>query len=84
MDRDPKGQSRWYAMTSLQTVPCQIAGILALSGWKRNCFHQSDTFAGHVGEELHLHSVDLSVTPELLCILKESRTKVRVAFFILA
>ena len=28
MDRDPEGQSRGYDMTSLQTVPCHIAGIL--------------------------------------------------------
>ena len=31
MDRDPEGQSRGYDMTSLQTVPWHIAGMLALS-----------------------------------------------------
>ena len=29
--RDPEGQSRWYDMTSLQTVSFHIAGLLALS-----------------------------------------------------
>ena len=31
MDRDPEGQLRGKGMTSLQTVPCHIAGMLALS-----------------------------------------------------
>ena len=38
MDRDKEGQSRGYRMTSLQTVPCYIAGMLALSCWKRKLF----------------------------------------------
>ena len=64
---DPEGQPRGYGMTSLQTVPCHSAGILALSCWKRKCLQQSDTFAGNVGEGLHRHSVGLLVTAELLC-----------------
>ena len=81
MDRDPEGKSRGYDMTSLQTVPCHIAGMLALSCWKKkNCFQQSDKFAGHVGEGLHLHSLDIEVTTELLCILNIPYTKLRVAF----
>ena len=38
MDRDLEGQSRGYMydMTSLQTVPCHIAGMGALSCWKKN------------------------------------------------
>ena len=35
MDGDPEGQSRGYDITSLQTVPCHIAGMLILSYWKR-------------------------------------------------
>ena len=31
MDKDPEGQSSEYDMTSLQTVPCHIAGMLELS-----------------------------------------------------
>ena len=27
MDWDSEGQSRWYDITSLQTVPCHIVGI---------------------------------------------------------
>ena len=50
MDWDPEGRLRGYDMTSLQTVPCHIAGTLALS---------CDEFAGHVGEGLHLHCVGL-------------------------
>ena len=46
-------------MTSLQTVPCHSAGILALSWRKIKCFQQSDKFAGHVGEGLHQLSVGL-------------------------
>ena len=38
MDRDPEGHSRGDDMTSLQTVPCHIAGMLALSCWKRKLF----------------------------------------------
>ena len=38
MDRDPEDQSRGYDMTSLQTVPCHIAGMLALPCWKRKLF----------------------------------------------
>ena len=38
MDLDPKGQSRGYEMTSLQTVPWHIAGMLALPCWKRKLF----------------------------------------------
>ena len=53
--RDQEGQSRRYDMTSLQTVPCYIAGMLALSCLNR----KSDKFAGQVGEGLHLHSVGL-------------------------
>ena len=30
MDRDLEGQSSGYDMTSLQTVPCHIAGMLEL------------------------------------------------------
>ena len=48
MDRDLEGQSRGYDMTSFQTVLCHIAGMLAMSCWKGNCFQQSDSFAGHV------------------------------------
>ena len=59
MDRSPEGQSRGHKMTSLQTVPWHIAGMLALSCWKKKCFQQSDKFAGHVGEGLHLHNVGL-------------------------
>ena len=35
IDREPEGQSRGYDMTSLQTVPCHIADMLASSCWKR-------------------------------------------------
>ena len=38
MARDPEGQARGYDMTSLQTVPCHIAGMVALSCWKRKLF----------------------------------------------
>ena len=38
MDQDPEGQSRGYDMTSLQTVPCHIAGMLPMSCWKRKLF----------------------------------------------
>ena len=38
MDPDPDGQSRGYEMTSLLTVPCHIARMLALSYWKRKLF----------------------------------------------
>ena len=30
MDRDPESQSRWYDMTSLQTVSCHIASMVVL------------------------------------------------------
>ena len=53
--RDPEGQSRVYDMTSLQTVPCYIAGMVALSCWNK----KSDKFTGQVDEGLHLHSVGL-------------------------
>ena len=33
-----EGQSRGYAMNSLHTVPCHIAGMGALSYWKRKLF----------------------------------------------
>ena len=78
MDRDPEGQLRGYDMTNFQTVPCHIAGMVALS------FQQSDTFAGHVGERLHLHSDGLYVTPEILYKLNKPYTKLRVALFFLA
>ena len=35
---DPDGQSRGYDITSLQTLPCHIAGMLALSCWKRKLY----------------------------------------------
>ena len=38
MDRDPEGQSRWYDMTSLQTVPCHIASMEALTWGKKKLF----------------------------------------------
>ena len=38
MDRDPEGQSGGYDMTSFLTVTCHIAGMLALSCWKRKLF----------------------------------------------
>ena len=38
IDQDPEGQSRGYNMISMQTVPCHIAGMLALSCWKRKLF----------------------------------------------
>ena len=38
MDQDPEGQLRGCGMTTLQTVPGHIAGILALSCWKRKLF----------------------------------------------
>ena len=31
MDREPEGQSIGFDMTSMQTVPCHIAGMLELS-----------------------------------------------------
>ena len=31
MDQEPEAQSSGYYMTSLQTVPCHIAGMLELS-----------------------------------------------------
>ena len=46
-------------MISLQTVTWHIAGMMALLAGRENCFQQSDKFAGHVGEGLHLHSVGL-------------------------
>ena len=51
---------------------------------RENCFQQSDIFAGHVGEGLHLHCVGLYATLKLLCKLNEPYTKLRVAFFLLA
>ena len=38
IDRDLEGQSRWYDMTSLQTVPCHIASMVALTCEKRKLF----------------------------------------------
>ena len=38
MDLDLECQSMGYDMTSLQIVPCHIAGMLALSCWKRKLF----------------------------------------------
>ena len=38
IDMDLKGQSRGYDMASLQTVPCNIGGILVLSCWKSEMF----------------------------------------------
>ena len=38
MDRDQEGRSSGYDMTRLQTVPCHIAGMLALSCRKRKWF----------------------------------------------
>ena len=35
MDPDPEGQSMGYSITTLKTVPCHIAGMGALSCWKR-------------------------------------------------
>ena len=37
-DQDPEDQSRGYEMPSLQTVPCNIEGMGALSYWKKNMF----------------------------------------------
>ena len=37
IDWDLKGHSRGYDMASLQTFHCHIAGMLALSCWKRKC-----------------------------------------------
>ena len=81
IDRDPGGQSR--GMT--RPVCKQFLAILqvcwhCLAG-RENCFQQSKKFAGHVGEGLHLHSVVVEVTTELLCKLNEPFTKLRVAFF---
>ena len=62
MDLDLEGQSRGGgggAITSLQTVPWHIAGMLALFCWKRYFSKQSDKYAGHVGEGLHLHSIGM-------------------------
>ena len=59
MGWDPKDQSMGYDMTSLQTVPCHIAGMLASPCWKGNLFKQFDKFEGHVGVGLHLHSVGM-------------------------
>ena len=59
MNRNQEGQSSGYYMTSLLIVPCHIVGMLALSFWKRKLFRQSDKFAGHVGEGLHLHSIGM-------------------------
>ena len=56
---EPGRPVKGYDMTSLQTVPCHFAGMLALSCWKKNCFQQTDKFAGYVGVGLHLHSVGL-------------------------
>ena len=38
MDRDPEGQSRRHDIASLQIVPCHIAGMVAMSRWKRKLF----------------------------------------------
>ena len=84
MDQDPKGQSRWNDMTSLKTVPCHIASMVALTRWKRKLFQKSERFAGLVGEGLHPHSVGLKVIQELLCKLSKPKTKLKVAFFLLA
>ena len=54
-----------------------------LAGRKKH-FQQSYKFAGHVGEGLHLHSVGLYVTPEILYKLNEPYTKLMVVFFYLA
>ena len=35
MDQDSEGQSRGHDITSLQSVPCHIAGMLAVSCWKK-------------------------------------------------
>ena len=42
MDRDPEGQLRGYDMTSLQTAPCQIAGMLALSSCTNSLINLQD------------------------------------------
>ena len=47
MDRDPEGQARGYDMTSLQTVPCHIAGMVHCLTGRENCFQRSDRLAGH-------------------------------------
>ena len=62
MDWDLEGLSRGFGMTSMQTVPCLLEGMLALSCWKRIFFQQSDKFAGHASEGLYLHRVSLYVT----------------------
>ena len=59
MDWDPEGQSRGYDMTSMQTVPGHIAGMLAVSCWKRKLFPKSDRLGEHVGKGLHPHCVGL-------------------------
>ena len=59
IDRDLEGQSRGHDLTSLQTVPCHIADMLALSCWKKNGFQQSDRLSEHVGEGLHQRIVGL-------------------------
>ena len=38
MDGDPEGQSSGYDMTSMQIVPCHIAGMGALYLWSRKLF----------------------------------------------
>ena len=56
---DLERQSRGDDMTSLQTVPCHIAGLLHCLAERENCFQQSDRFARHIGEGVHPHSSGL-------------------------
>ena len=51
-------------MTSLQRVPCHIAGIGHCPAGRENGFQQSDRLTGHAGEGLHPHSVGQKVCPE--------------------
>ena len=51
MGQDPEGQTKWYNMSSLQTVPYHIA----LFCWNQH----SDKLVEHVGEGLHPHSIGL-------------------------
>ena len=81
MGQDREGQVRGYDMTSLQLFLVILQVCWHCLAGREYCFQQSEKFAGHVGEGLHLHCVGLYVTPNLLCKLNEANTKRRMAFF---
>ena len=69
-----EGQSNGYGMTSLHTVPCNIAGMGHCPTGRENSFQQSNRLAGLVSEGLHPHTVCPKLCPEfhvILCKINE-------------